>query len=317
MITNEHRCSVIARPPPGGCLGCCRGDRGGTLARGGGSIGCQPVRPSRPITCQARPRPSCARVCTRGSGVWPRRALPRARAIGRGDRRRPREELLHLGVDVCDCGEGSAVHGVLGGDLLAEVSRRACLQAADLLVRFAGLVLGGFHLDPERRGTQRRLTVQPGDEPRLDLRFGECELPGEAVVGRTRWQPRSMPKPKRSPTAHGRPVSVAGAGRIATPRATASSPRRPPRCGASATDTRRPTAPCTRYRRSAEPIRGPAKVRRAPCLPLRATRSSTSAALRGSPGRIGRHRPRDRALERRKRGRGGELLVRRDPGARG
>jgi len=57
---------------------------------------------------------------------------------------------------------------VVVGDLVAEGSRQARLQVADLVLRFAGLMLGGFHLDPERRGTQRRLAAQPGDDgPRL------------------------------------------------------------------------------------------------------------------------------------------------------
>ena len=61
---------------------------------------------------------------------------------------------------------------VLAGELLAEGSRQAGLQAAGLLLRLAGLVLGGFHLDAERRRYQRRLAAQPGDELCLDLRFG-------------------------------------------------------------------------------------------------------------------------------------------------
>jgi hypothetical protein len=67
---------------------------------------------------------------------------------------------------VLNRGERTRCARVPVGDLFAEGSRQSRLQAANLLLRFAGLVLGGFHLDPERRGTQRRLAAQSGDEPR-------------------------------------------------------------------------------------------------------------------------------------------------------
>lgn len=75
------------------------------------------------------------------------------------------EELLDLGAQLVDGCGSAAVFRVLGGDLVAERSRQARLQLADLVLRLAGLVLGGFRLDPERRGAQRRLAAQPGNEP--------------------------------------------------------------------------------------------------------------------------------------------------------
>ena len=52
--------------------------------------------------------------------------------------------------------------GVLGGDLLAERLGEPCLERADLLLCFARLLLGGLHLDPQRRGAERGLAAQAG-----------------------------------------------------------------------------------------------------------------------------------------------------------
>ena len=71
---------------------------------------------------------------------------------------------------------------VLDGDLVAKGPSEPALQRTDLLLGFAGLVLCGFHLDPQRCGAQRRLATESGDEPRLDLRLGVADLGGEVVA---------------------------------------------------------------------------------------------------------------------------------------
>ena len=81
------------------------------------------------------------------------------------------EQLLDFGLEPDD-GLGCRRVRVLGGDFLAERPREPGLERADLLLRFARLVFGGLQLDPQRRGAQRGLAVQSGDEPRLDLGSG-------------------------------------------------------------------------------------------------------------------------------------------------
>ena len=66
-----------------------------------------------------------------------------------------------------------------GGDRVAERSREAFLEDADLLLCGAGLLFGGFHLDAQRGSGERGLTAEPGDEARLDLGLGVGEPGGD------------------------------------------------------------------------------------------------------------------------------------------
>ena len=67
---------------------------------------------------------------------------------------------------------------MIGGDLLAEGSRQARLQAADLLSRFAGLVLA-VSISTLSDAALSAVCAQPGDKSRLDLRLGVRDLPAK------------------------------------------------------------------------------------------------------------------------------------------
>lgn len=52
-------------------------------------------------------------------------------------------------MEVVDGAGGDGVSGMLDGDLVAECSREALLETADLLLGGVGLLFGSFHLDAQ------------------------------------------------------------------------------------------------------------------------------------------------------------------------